>query len=116
MRVPVDQVWMLTALSGAAVALSLLFWFSLPVFTPHPHDCCKKQEAKAEPPFKPLETLNKDEKMIAHLAAQVELLLEQRAKTELGKVQSKEKGKAGKKEVEDAPESTESAPPAATNQ
>jgi hypothetical protein len=116
MRVPVDQVWMLTALSGAAVALSLLFWFSLPVFTPHPHDCCKKQEAKAEPPFKPLETLNKDEKMIAHLAAQVELLLEQRAKTELGKVQSKEKGKAGKKEVEDAPESTEAAPPAATNQ
>jgi len=115
MRVPVDQVWVLTALSGVAVALSLLFWFSMPVFTPHPHDCCKKQEVKAETPFKPLETLNKDEKMIAHLAAQVELLIEQRAKTELEKVRSKEKGKAGKEAVETL-EATESVPPAATNQ
>ena len=87
---------MLTALSGAAVVLSLLFWFSLPVFTPHPHDCCKKPEVKVAPAFKPLETLNKDEKMIAHLAAQVELLVEQRAKIELEKERSKKKGKAGK--------------------
>ena len=72
MRVPVDQGWMMAALSGAAVVLSVLFWFSLPVYTPHPHDCCKKDEVMAEPPFKPLETLNKDEKMIAYLAAQVE--------------------------------------------
>ena len=91
MRVPVDQAWMLTALSGAAVVLSLLFWFSLPVFTPHPHDCCKKPEAKVAPPFKPLETLNKDEKMIAHLAAQVELLVEQRAKSRTGKRAEQEK-------------------------
>jgi hypothetical protein len=116
MRVPVDQVWVLTALSGVAVALSLLFWFSMPVFTPHPHDCCKHPEVKAEPPFKPLEMLNKDEKMIAHLAAQVELLIEQRAKTELEKVRSKEKGKAGKEAVVETLEATESAPPAATNQ
>jgi hypothetical protein len=40
---------------------------------------------KVAPSFKPLETLNKDEKMIAHLAAQVELLVEQRAKIELEK-------------------------------
>ena len=40
---------MLTALSGVAVVLSLLFWSSLPVFTPHPHDCCKQPEVKAEP-------------------------------------------------------------------
>ena len=116
MRVPVDQAWMLTALSGAAVVLSLLFWFSLPVFTPHPHDCCKKPEAKAAPPFKPLETLNKDEKMIAHLAAQVELLVEQRAKTKLEKERSKKKGKAGKEEVVEEPEATEPVPPAAMNQ
>ena len=100
MRVPVDQTWMLAGLSGVAVVLSLLFWFSLPVFTPHPHDCCKQPEVTLDPPAKPLETLHKNEKVIAHLAAQVEMLIEQRAKTELGKVQDKKKGKAGRKEVE----------------
>ena len=103
---------LLTALSGVAVVLSLLFWSSLPVFTPHPHDCCKKEEVKAVPAFKPLETLNKNEKMIAQLAARVELLVEQRAKAELEKAKSKKKGEAGK-EAEKAPEETEPAPPAA---
>ena len=115
MRVPADQGLMLTALSGVAVVLSILFWFSLPVFTPHPHDCCKKLEVKAESPFKSLETLNKNEKMIAHLAAQVELLVEQRAKSELGKARGKGKGKAGTEAVE-VQEAAEPAPPAATNQ
>jgi len=112
MRVPADQGLMLTALSGVAVVMSLLFWSSLPVFTPHPHDCCKKEEVKAEPAFKLLETLNKDEKMIAQLAARVELLVEQRAKAELEKERSKEQGKTGKEEVK-VPEATEPAPPAA---
>jgi hypothetical protein len=112
MRVPGDQGLMLTALSGVAVVMSLLFWSSLPVFTPHPHDCCKKDEVKAAPAIKPLETLNKDEKMIAQLAAQVELLVEQRAEAELEKEKSKKKGEAGK-EAEKAPEATEPAPPAA---
>jgi hypothetical protein len=115
MRVPLDQAWMLTALSGAAVVLSVLFWFSLPVFTPHPHDCCVKPEVMAEPPFKPLEVLNKNEKMIAHLAAQVELLVEQRAKSELDKEQSKEKGKEGTESVE-TPNATKPAAPTAANQ
>jgi hypothetical protein len=112
MRVPGDQGLMLTALSGVAVVMSLLFWSSLPVFTPHPHDCCKKEEVKAAPSFKPLETLNKDEKMIAQLAARVELLVEQRAEAELEKDKSKKKGEAGKEAVK-APEETEPAPPAA---
>ena len=112
MRVPGDQGLMLTALSGVAVVMSLLFWSSLPVFTPHPHDCCKKEEVKAEPAFKPLETLNKDEKMITQLAARVELLVEQRAEAELEKEKSKKKGEAGKEAVK-APEATEPAPPAA---
>ena len=115
MRVPVDQTWMLAGLSGVAVVLSLLFWFSLPVFTPHPHDCCKKPEVTLEPPVKPLETLHKNEKMIAHLAEQVELLVEQRAKTKLGKEQSKKKGKAGKVEVVEESDATEPVPPAAMN-
>jgi hypothetical protein len=112
MRVPEDQGLMLTALSGVAVVLSLLFWSSLPVFTPHPHDCCKKEDVKAAPPFKPLETLNKDEKMLAQLAAKVDLLVEQRAEAELEKEKSKGKGEAGKEAVK-APAETEPAPPAA---
>ncbi len=112
MRVPVDQGLMMTALSGVAVVLSLLFWSALPVFTPHPHECCKKEEVKAAPAFKPLETLNKDEKVIAQLAARVELLIEQQAEAELEKEKSKGKGEAGKEAV-NAPEVTEPAPPAA---
>jgi hypothetical protein len=114
MRVPVDQGLMLTVLSGVAVLLSVLFWYFLPVSTPHPHDCCRKPEVKAEPAFKPLETLMKDEKMISHLAAQVELLVEQRAKTQLEKERSKEKSKAGKETV-DVPDVTEPVPSAAMN-
>jgi hypothetical protein len=55
--------------------------------------------------------------MIAHLAAQVELLVEQRAKIELEKERSKEKGKAGKEPVDtpDVPEETGPAQPAARN-
>ena len=112
MRVPADQGLMLTALTGGAVVLSLLFWSSLPVFTPHPHDCCKKPEVKAVPAFKPLETLNKDEKMLAQLAAQVEVLEKQQADAELEKDKSKGKGKAGKDAVK-APVATVPAPPAA---
>jgi hypothetical protein len=110
MRVPADQGLMLTALTGGAVILSLLFWSSLPVFTPHPHDCCKKPEVKAVPAFKPLETLNKDEKMLAQLTAQVELLEKQQAEAELEK--DKSKGKAGKDAVK-APAATAPAPPVA---
>jgi hypothetical protein len=112
MRVPADQGLMLTALTGGAVVLSLLFWSSLPVFTPHPHECCKKPEVKAEPAFKPLETLNKDEKMIAQLAAQVELLEKQKAEAELEQEKSKGKGRAGKDAVK-TPAATAPAPPAA---
>jgi hypothetical protein len=112
MRVPADQGLMLTALTGGAVVLSLLFWSSLPVFTPHPHECCKKPEVKAAPAFKPLETLNKDEKMIAQLAAQVELLEKQQAEAELEKEKSKGKGKAGKDAVK-TPAANAPAPPAA---
>jgi hypothetical protein len=112
MRVPGDQGLMLTALSGVAVLMSLLFWSSLPVFTPQPHDCCKKPEVKAAAAFKPLETLNKDEKMITQLAARVELLVEQRAAAELENEKSKKKGEAGTEAVK-APAVTEPAPPAA---
>ena len=112
MRVPKDPALMLTVLSGVAVVLSLLFWSSLPVLTPHPHECCRKAEVKAPPDFKPLETLNKDEKMISQLAARVEFLIEQQAAAELEKGKSKKKGGADNETVKE-PEITEPAPPAA---
>jgi hypothetical protein len=90
MRVPADQGLMLTALTLGGVVLSLVFWASLPVTTPHPHECCKKPEVKAQLPYKPLEALNKDEKMIAQLEAQLDALEKQKADAQ------KDKGKAKK--------------------
>src|SRR5688572_1456391 len=94
MRVPADQGLMLTALTFGGAVLSILFWAALPVTTPHPHECCKKPEAKAEPPFKPVEALNKDEKLIVQLSAQVDALEKQKAEAEKDK--GKAKPKAGK--------------------
>lgn len=79
MRVPADQGLLLTTFTLTGVVLSVLFWAALPVTTPHPHECCKKQEVKAQPPFKPLEALNRNEQLIARLAAQVEALEQQKA-------------------------------------
>ena len=94
MRVPADQGLMLASLTGTGVVLSLLFWAALPVTTPHPHECCMKPEVKPQPPFKPLDALNKDEKLIAQLAAQVEALEKQKAEAEAEKEKEKGRGKA----------------------
>jgi hypothetical protein len=95
MRVPADQGLMLTAVTLGGAVLSVLFWASLPVTTPHPHECCKKPEVKAEPPFKPLEALTKDEKLIAQLEGQVEALEKQKAEAEKDKDKGKGKKAAG---------------------
>jgi hypothetical protein len=95
MRVPADQGLMLTAFAGTGVLLSILFWSALPVTTPHPHDCCMKPEVKAEPPYKPLDALNRDEKLLAQLAAQLDALEKKKAEEE-AEAKSKGKGKAGK--------------------
>jgi hypothetical protein len=107
MRVPADQGLLLTTVTGTGIVLSLLFWAVLPVTTPHPHECCKKPEAKVQPPIKPLETLNRNEQLIATLAAQVEVLEQQKAEAEAG-TGEKEKG-MGK-----AQGSREAVPPAVT--
>lgn len=101
MRVPADQGLTLTALTLGGVALSVLFWASLPVTTPHPHECCKKPDVKAEPPFKPVEALNKDEKMMAQLELQVSALEKQMAEAEKDK--GKGKPKAAKEAAPPAP-------------
>jgi hypothetical protein len=95
MRVPADQGLMLTALTLGGVVLSMLFWAGLPVTTPHPHECCKKPEVKAEPPFKPVETLNKDEKLIAQLEGQIDALEKQKAEADKDKDKGKGKKSAG---------------------
>lgn len=100
MRVPADQSLMLTSLTLGGVVLSMLFWAALPVTTPHPHECCKKPDVKAEPLFKPLETLNKDEKMIAQLEVQIDALEKQKAEAEKDKGKGK---KAGSEAVAPAP-------------
>jgi hypothetical protein len=92
MRVPADQGLVLTAVTLTGVVLAVLFWAALPVTTPHPHECCTKPEVKAEPPFKPLEALNKDEKMIAQLEVQVDALEKQKAEAEKGKGKGKKAG------------------------
>jgi hypothetical protein len=83
---------MLTSLTLGGVVLSMLFWAALPVTTPHPHECCKKPDVKAEPLFKPLETLNKDEKMIAQLEVQIDALEKQKAEAEKDKGKGKKAG------------------------
>ena len=98
MRVPADQGLMLTALTLGGFVLSVLFWAALPVTTPHPHECCKKPEVKAEPPFKPLDALNKDEKMIAQLEGQIDAL-EKKAEAD----KDKGKGKKGSEAAAPAP-------------
>lgn len=89
MRVPSDQGLLLASLAGIGVVLSVMFWVILPVKTPHPHDCCKPAEVQVEPAFKPMESLDKNTKRLAALAAQVEAMEQQKADTK----GQKEKGK-----------------------
>lgn len=111
MRVPADQGLMLTAFAGTGVVLSLLFWSALPVTTPHPHECCKKPEVKAQPPYKPLDALNKDEKLITQLTAQLDVLEKKKAEEE-AQGKNKGKGKAGKAAETKAADSKSPAQPA----
>jgi len=93
MRVPRDQGLFLTGITGVGVLICLLFWAVLPETTPHPHECCKKPDVKAEAPFKPIETLNRSEQKIGALATKVEAL-EQQADQQDEKDKGKGKGKA----------------------
>ncbi len=69
LRVPADQGLMLTAFTGTGVFIGVLFWASLPVTTPHPHESYKQPVVKVAPPFKPIDALNKSEKALAQAEA-----------------------------------------------
>lgn len=89
MRVPSDQGLLLASLAVAGVVFSLVFWTVLPVKTPHPHECCAKQEVQAEPVYKPVDALNKNTQRLAAVTAQVEAMEKQKSETK-GQI---EKGK-----------------------
>lgn len=102
MRVPRDQGLFLTGITGLGIFMCLLFWAVLPETTPHPHECCKKPEVKAEAPFKPIETLKRNEQQIGALAAKVEAL-EQLADQQDEKEKDKGKGKVDGGKTADVP-------------
>lgn len=98
MRVPADQGLMLTAFTGTGVFIGVLFWASLPVTTPHPHESYKQPVVKVAPPFKPLDALNKSEKTLAQAEATVDAI-EKKAEED---AQAKSKGGKTKAAGKDA--------------
>jgi hypothetical protein len=94
-RVPADQGLLFTAVTLGGVVLACLFWSLMPVTTPHVHELYKKPDVKVEPPFKPLDALNKTDKLLAK-ADEALKTLEAKAEAD-AKEQEKSKGKAGAK-------------------
>lgn len=94
MRVPSDQPLLLTAFTASGVLLVFLLWGFMPATTPHPHEQYKKEEVKAPPPIKPVEVLQKSEKLLTQAEGAVQALEEQKAKEEAEQSKGKGKGKA----------------------
>jgi len=64
-RIPADQVLLLTSFTLVGVVLVLLFWVLLPETTPHPHDeYVYSYVVEVEQPVKPLEVLANTEKVL----------------------------------------------------
>lgn len=95
MRVPTDQGLLLTTLAGVGIVFSVMFWSILPVTTPHPHDCCKKPDARVEPVFKPVESLNSSAQRVATLAAQIETMEQHKVAAKDQKTKGKGKTEGG---------------------
>jgi hypothetical protein len=111
MRVPRDPSLMLTAFTGAGAVLSILFWAVLPVSTPHPHECCKPPDLKAEAPFDAQKSLAKDEKALK--ASELKIAALEKAAEE---DKQKDKAPAGKEKApakDGAPKAEAKAPPGA---
>jgi len=102
MRVPADQPLLLTAFTASGVLLVLLFWGFMPVTTPHPHEQYKKETVKAVPQMKPVEVLQKSEKLLAQAEGAVQVLEEKKAKEAEEQNKGKGKGKAPAKEAAQA--------------
>jgi hypothetical protein len=64
-RVPADQPLLLTVFTLTGVVLVLLLWGFMPVTTPHVHELYQKPETKIAPPVKPIDALNRTDKLLA---------------------------------------------------
>ena len=95
MRVPADQPLMLTVFTATGVVLVLLLWAFMPVTTPHPHESYRQDEKKAAPALKPVEALQKAERVLTQAEASVQAL-EEKAKKGKGKAPASEKKAAAK--------------------
>lgn len=103
LRVPADQPLLLSAFVATGVLAVLLLWGFMPVTTPHPHELYKKEPVKAAPAVKPVEALQKTEKVLAQAEVAVQALEEKKIQEEAeqkkgkGKSQDKAKGPAAAK-------------------
>ena len=94
MRVPADQVLLLTAFTGAGVVLVFIFWGLLPSTTPHPHDEYEwTNVVKVEPPVIPKEVLKKTENVLARAKLTVEKLEKEKGEETGSPAKGKDKGK-----------------------
>ena len=64
-RVPADQPLLLTVFTLTGVALVLLLWGFMPVTTPHVHELYKKPETTIGPSGRPMDALNRTDKLLA---------------------------------------------------
>ena len=101
LRVPTDQPLLLSAFVATGVLAVLLFWGLMPASTPHPHELYKKEAVKTTPVVKPVEALQKTEKVLAQAETAVQALEEKKAQEEAeqkkGKGKTQEKAKAAAK-------------------
>ncbi len=93
MRVPADQPLLLAVFSLTVIVLVFLFWSFIPVSTPHPHPEYQMPEVKTEAQVRPLEALEKVEKVLAQAEPALKALEEEQGKGGKAKRQGKDKGK-----------------------
>ena len=75
LRIPKDQLLLLTAFTGAGVVLVFLFWGLLPVSTPHPHEEYEFIEVeKAEKKVVVQEVIKNTEQVLARAEATLKKL------------------------------------------
>ena len=98
MRVPADQPLLFTAFTAAGVVFVLLFWAFMPATTPHPDEqyASKEKEKKVSMPLRPVDALQKTEKVIAQAESAIQAL-EAKAEAD-GKEKDKGKNKESAKE------------------
>ena len=79
-------------LTLGGVVLSMLFWAVLPVTTPHPHECCKKPDVKAEPLVQAARDPEQRRKNDRAVRGQIDALEKQKAEAEKDKGKGKKAG------------------------